>query len=104
MFVSLCNEMNGNWFPWSARYYGAGAARRRECPATVRGTGIFQARLPIHRGPGPCAGCVQRPVDVSRQQLPRTLRCHWNALAQYYPGRDYVDWLGLSVYGQMYPG
>ena len=24
VFVSLCNEMNGNWFPWSASYYGAG--------------------------------------------------------------------------------
>ena len=26
----------------------------------------------------------------------------WNNIAQYYPGPDYVDWLGLSVYGQQY--
>ena len=24
MFVSLCNEMNGDWFPWSGVFYGAG--------------------------------------------------------------------------------
>ena len=26
----------------------------------------------------------------------------WNLIAQYYPGADYVDWLGLSVYGEQY--
>ncbi len=25
-----------------------------------------------------------------------------NGTAAYYPGSDYVDWLGLSVYGQQY--
>jgi len=26
----------------------------------------------------------------------------WNKTAQYYPGSKYVDWLGMSVYGQQY--
>ena len=26
----------------------------------------------------------------------------WNLAASYYPGSDYVDWLGLSVYGQQF--
>ncbi len=26
----------------------------------------------------------------------------WNEMAQYYPGSDYVDWVGLSVYGEQY--
>src|SRR4051812_22744074 len=26
----------------------------------------------------------------------------WNFAPVYYPGSDYVDWLGLSVYGQQY--
>ena len=25
----------------------------------------------------------------------------WNEMTQYYPGSDYVDWLGLSVYGEL---
>ena len=28
----------------------------------------------------------------------------WNALSEYYPGGDYVDWLGMSCYGQITPG
>ena len=28
----------------------------------------------------------------------------WNAMAEYYPGGDYVDWLGMSTYGQLTPG
>ena len=27
----------------------------------------------------------------------------WNSAAQYYPGANYVDWLGLTVCGQQYP-
>ncbi len=26
----------------------------------------------------------------------------WNFAAAYYPGPDYCDWLGLSVYGQQF--
>ena len=26
----------------------------------------------------------------------------WNSAAAYYPGPDYADWLGLSVYGQQF--
>ena len=25
-------------------------------------------------------------------------------MAEYYPGADYVDWLGMSAYGQITPG
>ena len=28
----------------------------------------------------------------------------WNAMSEYYPGTDYVDWLGMSAYGQITPG
>ena len=27
----------------------------------------------------------------------------WNLAAQYYPGADYVDWLGFSLYGAQFP-
>jgi beta-mannanase len=28
----------------------------------------------------------------------------WNVAAQYYPGSKYVDWLGMSVYGEQFHG
>ncbi|OIP49011.1 MAG: hypothetical protein AUK28_04170 [Desulfobacterales bacterium CG2_30_60_27] len=27
----------------------------------------------------------------------------WNSIAQYYPGADYVDLLGVSAYGKLFP-
>ena len=27
----------------------------------------------------------------------------WNLAAEYYPGREYVDWLGFSLYGAQFP-
>jgi hypothetical protein len=41
-------------------------------------------------------------MDVSHQQLSVSVRNLERALQAYYPGSDYVDWLGLSVYGQQY--
>ena len=33
--------------------------------------------------------------------FPEPYELDWNSFAQLYPGPDYVDWLGLSVYGKM---
>lgn len=102
IFVSLCNEMNGNWFPWSGRYYG--------------GTRPIAGTNPVeYVGPEYVKRAYRYIVD--------RMRAHgaWNVLwvfhvnnfsepmepgttfAQYYPGPGYVDWLGLSVYGQQFP-
>lgn len=99
MLVSFGNEMNGSWFPWSGgwyhgnqpipgtkptRYFGPELFKRayRRCVDRVRAKGgtnvlwVFQSMN------------YSYPVD------------EWNLCAQYYPGKDYVDWLGLSVYGE----
>ena len=49
MLVSLCNEMNGDWFPWAGAYYGGGQPIAGTNPAQYVGTGILQARVPLHR-------------------------------------------------------
>ena len=40
-------------------------------------------------------------MDVSHQQLSVSVR-NLERCRSYIPGSDYVDWLGLSVYGQQY--
>ena len=105
MLVSLCNEMNGNWFPWSGYYTTAGiAADRRERPATLYGAGIFQARLPIHRRPGSSARGATNVLWVFHVNNFGEPYDSTNAMALYYPGSAYVDWLGLSVYGAAFSG
>jgi hypothetical protein len=38
-------------------------------------------------------------ADASPSPDPAAGGATWNTVASYYPGKDYVDWLGLSAYG-----
>lgn len=90
-FVSFCNEMNGDWFPWSGLYYGgenggADVFKRtwRYVVDRVRARGVRNILWVFHANSFP------------------TINDEWNVMESYYPGSDYVDWLGLSVYGKQF--
>ena len=93
-FVSFCNEMNGDWFPWSGQFYGGedGGAEVfktawRHVVDRVRARGATNIVWVFHVNNYPATDD------------------EWNVMRQYYPGAGYVDWLGLSVYGkQFYAG
>jgi Glycosyl hydrolase family 26 len=102
MIVVVANEMNGDWFPWSGIYYGGnrpisdGGPQKWEGPENfkkayryvvdrVRARGVTNIKWMFH------TNNYSYPLDV------------WNLAPAYYPGSDYVDWLGLSVYGKQYP-
>ena len=99
MIVVFANEMNGDWFPWSGIYYGGddwdAAANNWTGPETfrrayrhvvdrVRARGATNIKWMFH------ANNYSYPLDT------------WNFAPAYYPGPNYVDWLGLSVYGQQF--
>jgi len=100
MIVVFANEMNGDWFPWSGVYYGGNQPANEEKtkwkgPETfksayrhvvdrVRSRGVTNIKWMFH------TNNYSSPLDV------------WNFAPAYYPGPDYVDWLGLSVYGPQY--
>jgi hypothetical protein len=99
IIVVFGNEMNGSWFPWSGAYYGADEwdkeANNWKGPETyrrayrhvvdrVRARGAFNIKWMFH------TNNYSYPLDT------------WNFAPAYYPGSDYVDWLGLSVYGQQF--
>jgi hypothetical protein len=102
IFVSLCNEMNGDWFPWSAKYYGGGTPIAGTDPIRYVGPEFFKRayRYIIDRVRARGAGNVLWIFHVNNFSEPYE---PWNTFAQFYPGRDYVDWLGMSVYGQLFP-
>ncbi|MEI6033255.1 MAG: glycosyl hydrolase [Verrucomicrobiae bacterium] len=92
-FVSFCNEMNGTWFPWSGCFYGAENGGNdvfkrawRYVVDRVRARGAQNIRWVFHVNAFP------------------GINDEWNLMASYYPGGDYVDWLGLSVYGMQFRG
>lgn len=99
LIVSFGDEMNGDWFPWSGVYYGRGH--------TIPGTSELQ-------GPETFKRAYRYVVDRVRRRGARNIQWlfqtnnfsypweKWNYGPNYYPGSDYVDWLGMSVYGQQF--
>ena len=102
MFVSLCNEANGSWFPWSAIFYGGGIPVAGSNPPRYTGPEYFKLvyRYIVDRVRARGATNILWVLQLNNYSDPFE---SWNAMAQFYPGDDYVDWLGLSVYGMMDP-
>jgi hypothetical protein len=77
-------EANGNWFPWSGPCNG--------------GPGVFKQAwrhiVQLFRDEGATNVTWVLHLDASE---PRTI-------AAYYPGPQWVDWVGLSAYGAQQPG
>ncbi len=102
MLVSLCNEMNGDWFPWAGAYYGGGQPIAGTNPAQYVGPEYFKRayRYIVDRVRAHGGWNVLWVFHVNNYSEPVE---SWTTFEQYYPGSGYVDWLGLSVYGQQFP-
>jgi hypothetical protein len=103
MLVSWGLEMNGMWFPWSGCYYGGGRRLPGSHPPLYEGPELYKKayRHVVDRVRAQGADnilWVFHPNNTSDPDEP------WNRMANYWPGADYVDWLGLSAYGKQYPG
>lgn len=100
MIVAFANEMNGDWFPWSGAYYGgdelvSGSSDRWQGPENFKKTYRYVVDRVRARG----ATNVKWMFHTNNYSYPLDT---WNFAAAYYPGPNYVDWLGLSVYGQQF--
>lgn len=100
MIVSFCNEMNGDWFPWSGTYYG-GEEWVDDHDGEWEGPEHFKAafRYVVDRVRGRGASNIKWMFHTNNYSYPLDT---WNFAPAYYPGKEYVDWLGLSVYGQQF--
>lgn len=96
ILVSWGLEMNGCWFPWSGCYYNkadGGADRAMAGPDIYRSA--FRHVVDRVRANG--AANVLWGFHANHFSFPDE---SWNSFSRYYPGPEYVDWLGLSVYGK----
>lgn len=84
IFIRFANEMNGDWDPWCAWFFSKDADLYIE--AWQRIHNIF-----IEQGVDN-AVFVWNPHDRSFPDF------KWNAAELYYPGDEYVDWVGLTGY------
>ena len=101
IFVSFCNEMNGDWFPWSGTYYDGEKLIAKTNPALFKGPELFKTayRHVVDRVRAKGATNILWVYHVMNYSIPQE---EWNYADEYYPGPDYVDWLGMSVYGQQF--
>lgn len=102
LLVSWGLEMNGTWFPWSGFFYGGGTVIPGTDPPQYQGPENFKKayRHIVDRARAAGAGNIQWVFHANNTSEPDE---PWNRMKNYYPGDRYVDWLGLSAYGQQYP-
>ncbi len=98
LLVEFGTEVNGNWFPWNGQYNGAGET-----------TGYGDLNLPD--GPERFRDAYRHIIDICNNNGANNItwffhvdaygvpNADWNKIENYYPGDDYIDWLGVSVYG-----
>lgn len=84
-------EMNGDWFPWNARWNG----RRK---GAERFQAAYRHIIDIMRANG--ASNVIWVFHVNNLDGPPR---DWNRFERYYPGDEYIDWLGVSIYSAQGP-
>lgn len=102
LLVEYGTEVNGRWFSWNGVWNGGGATQGYGDPRSPDGPERFRdayrriVRLMREEG----AHNVLWVFHVNNIDVPDE---PWNRFEQYYPGDDYVDWVGVSAYGAQAP-
>jgi beta-mannanase len=101
LLVSWGLEMNGDWYPWSGYYYNHPAKAADKEGNRHAGPELYKRayRYVVDRVRGRGAHRIQWVFHANNLCFPNE---PWNRIGQYYPGSNYVDWMGLSVYGKQF--
>jgi hypothetical protein len=104
LMVEFGVEVNGTWFPWNGHWNGAGKKTWRD-PAWPDGPEAYrlayQKLITLARSNN--VWNLTWAFHVSHWPDPSEPSASWNQMKYYYPGDSYIDWLGLSCYGEMHP-
>lgn len=112
VIVRFAHEMNGSWYPWGQqpqRYIDA--FRRVASAVHAQAPGSAMMWAPSYGGGYPFAGgqytaqaasSDARALDTNQDGR---LDATDDSYRPYYPGDEYVDWVGISLYhwGTTYP-
>lgn len=104
IMVEFGTEVNGDWFPWSGILNGGSKTN-----------GYGNPNYPD--GPERFRDAYRHIIDLFREQDVKNITwCfhvfppqeagdrpalldNWNKIRNYYPGDNYIDWIGISAYG-----
>ncbi|UCH13587.1 MAG: hypothetical protein JSV22_10815 [Bacteroidales bacterium] len=98
LLAEFGTEVNGNWFPWNGEFNGGSET-----------TGYGDAGIPD--GPERFRDAYRHIIDICNANGVHNITWFfhvdaysvpedsWNDIEYYYPGDNYIDWVGVSVYG-----
>jgi len=98
ILVDFAVEMNGDWFPWSGIFTGGHTPDAYGDPSYPDGPERFR-------------DAYRHIIDIFRAENVKHITWFfhpdhgsypeesWNKPKYYYPGDDYIDWIGFSMYG-----
>ena len=101
LFIDFAVEMNGEWFSWNGTYNGkdeTGYGDGNYFDGPERYRDAYRHIIDIFRGEG--ADHVTWFFHPDIFSVPDE---NWNQARYYYPGDEYIDWLGVSIYGPQHP-
>jgi Glycosyl hydrolase family 26 len=102
LLVEYGTEVNGRWFSWNGLWNGGGSSSGYGDPTLADGPERFRDSyrhiVRVMREEG--ASNVTWVFHVNNRDIPDE---PWNRMEQYYPGDEWVDWIGVSVYGAQTP-
>ena len=87
LWIRFAHEMNGNWYGWSGFFNGANLSAVSKYTQTWR----YVWRKFKEVG----ATNVAWVWSPGNESIPTS---QWNAATNYYPGDDFVNWIGISGY------
>ena len=98
LLAEFGTEVNGSWFRWNGLYSGAGQTDGYGDPSVADGPERFRDAyrhiIDICRENGATNITWFFHLDADTEPVEA-----WNDFENYYPGDDYIDWIGVSVYG-----
>ena len=94
-------EMNGNWFPWSGIFQGGnntdGYGNNTIPDGPEKYIDAFRHIIDLFKNKS--VNNVLWYFHVNHESYPDE---NWNSIENYYPGDNYIDWIGFSLYGAQY--
>ncbi len=84
-------EVNGAWFPWNGRWHG-------QAQGAADFAAAYRHIIDLARRNG--ASNIVWVFHVNHVDDPET---DWNRFENYYPGDEWIDWIGVSLYGALSP-